>query len=393
MASLYMQLIGGALLMRAGLAMHSVGSVRSKNAASVMGRHLLDWSIAVLAFWAVGEAIAYQTANPFIGLDASLLLGRGRESALLISGLCRAMVVGAFVIGATAERSRLWPMLALSVLTTAVTWPIMRAWAGSNGWLAAHHFAGGAAVYLVGGATAIGAVLAVGPRDGKYHRDGSASVFPGHNFSFTAFGALIFAIGAALCTSHFANIDGDTQIINMCLAMAAAVFAAALYSQLMYSKIDLPLVACALLAGVVSTSACGAYVAGWGAVLVGLLVGVFTPITLVKLDMVLKLDDVTGMITIAAGAGLISTLVAIPFEETTWPERAKALLVQGAGAGVILISAGAVAYFALKLIGRFTALRANDTDEFDGLDLAEHDMGAYPDFQQNTIKSYHLREA
>ncbi len=393
MASLYMQLIAGALLMRTGLAMHSAGSVRSKNAASVIGRQLLDWAIAVLAFWGIGAAIALQTSNPFIGLDPSKLLGRGRESALLIGGLCRAMVVGAFVIGATSERSRIWPMLGLSFVTAAFTWPVVRGWVGVDGWLGSHHFAGGAAMYLVGGAVAAAAVLAVGPRDGKYHRDGSSSVIPGHSFTATALGVLLFTVGAALCTAHFANIDADTQLINICLSCAASILASAVYGQIAYGKIDLPLLACGLIAGVVSTSASGSYLAGSGAVLVGLIVGIVTPIALVKIDMVLKLDDVTGMITISGVTGFISTLTAIPFEETTWAERGKAVIVQGVGATVIVLFTGLLSYVLLKLVGRFTPLRVKAADEFDGLDLAEHDIAAYPDFQQNTIKSYHLREA
>ncbi len=393
MASLYMQLIAGALLMRTGLAMHSVGSVRSKNTASVVGRQLLDWAIAVLAFWAIGAAISLQTNNPFFGLDPSMLFGRGRESALLIGGLCRAMVVGAFVIGATSERSRIWPMLLLSLVTAGFTWPVVRGWIRPDGFLGARHFASGAAMYLVGGAVAAAAVLAIGPRDGKYHRDGSSSVIPGHSFSFTVLGALLFSVGAALCASHFANIDADTQLINICLSCAASVLAASLFGQISYGKIDLNLLACGLIAGVVSTSASGSYLAGWGAVLVGLVVGFVTPIVLVKVDMVLKLDDVTGMITIAGVTGLISTLTAVPFEETTWMERGKALVVQVVGAAVIVVFAGLLTFVLLKLLARFSPLKAKEADEFDGLDLAEHDIGAYPDFQQTTIKSYHLREA
>jgi Amt family ammonium transporter len=370
----------GALLTRVGLSMHAVGSVRARNAASMMARHLLDLSIAVLAYWAIGAAIAGQTQTPVIGLRVQSLLGR--EGLGL--GVVSACIVGAMVMGATAERGRLWPLLAVSLLTAGVTLPIAINW-DRLGWLHNLHFGGMWALpHVVGGTAASVAALMVGPRDNKYNHDGSTNIIPGHSLPFVQLGAMLTLAGGVLLmgVSNYMEPGG----VNVLLAATAAVAAAAIYCQLAFAKIDLPLIAAAMIAGVVSVSGGAGGMAGWGAVLTGAIAGVLVCWSLVKLDLVVKLDDVTGSIAIHGVAGGWAILAATPVSEMFWGERLKALGVQALGLVAIVALTALITAVTLKLAGEWSPLHAKDADEFDGLDIAEHETAAYPDFQQNSIR-------
>jgi Amt family ammonium transporter len=392
MAIWQVQWIAAALLMRAGLALHAVGSVRSKNAGSTMGRQLLDWALAVLAFWAVGAAIAFQSNTSFIGFEFAHALGRWLP-AFFLTALAPATIVGAMFIGATAERSRIWPMLLLSIVTAGLTLPVVMTWTGYFGWLSHLHFTSGGGLFVVGGMTALVATVAVGPRDGKYHRDGSASLIPGHNLTFVIFGTLLFAIGAVIYIAAESGAGDGKQVVNALLAAAASVVAASLYCQFSFSKIDLTLVTSSLIAGVVSMTSASTYVAGWGAVLIGAVAGLIATACLIKFDLALRIDDVSGTVCVCGLAGAWGMIVAVPYDGTAPADIARAMLVQLLGLVAIALFSAVLAAITLKIAGRFVKLRVNDADEFDGLDLAEHDVAAYPDFQQNTIKSYHMREA
>jgi Amt family ammonium transporter len=129
------------------------------------------------------------------------------------------------------------------------------------------------------------------------------------------------------------------------------------------------------------------------AVAIGAVAGLVIPSALVLLDMVWKIDDVTGGIAVH-GVGAIVGLALSPFAAAlSWGGRFAALGAQMLGIVIVLALVAAVFAPLLWILHRFFGLRSREADEFDGLDLAEHDIGAYPDFQQNMIKSYHLREA
>jgi len=386
------ELIVGALLMRLGLTAYAAGSVRSKNVASVLGRNLFEWALSMLAFWAVGLAIAAQSGHPLLGIDSSMLFNTGGTPTAL-AGFAMLSVLGSILIGATAERSRLWPMMILSLVTAAVTYPIVAAWE-SAGWLKPGNgfvdYNGGGSIHVLGAVTAYVAVRFVRARDGKYHRDGSASMIPGHSLPMIILGAWLAAIGGAVIICHTAAAPGPA--INLVLCIAASVLACAIYFYIRYSKIDLPVLAAAMIAGVVAMSAPGGGVSESSAVIIGLVAGLIVAVFIVRLDLSHRLDDVTGAVTIHGVVGAWGVLAAGLFHPQDGATRMQSLGVQAGGLVAIVLLAVVIAWLTLFITGRFVALRATDSDEFDGLDLAEHDLGSYPDFQQNTIKSFHLRE-
>jgi Amt family ammonium transporter len=173
----------------------------------------------------------------------------------------------------------------------------------------------------------------------------------------------------------------------------AAGAAAVLLGHLRYGKPDVTLALLGFLGGLVAITAGAGRVAPPSAVLIGAVAGVIVPLASVFLDLIARIDDPAGGISVHAVGGLWGTLAAGLFLPGSVGARLQQLGVQLLGAlavGVLAFALGAAALYVLRAT---VGLRAREADEFDGLDLAEHDVGAYPDFQQTTIKSYHLREA
>ncbi len=398
-------LIVGALLMRVGLSLYSVGLVRGKNASSTTGRHILDWAIAVLAFWAIGAGIANQTNSPYIGFNpAAVFTPRQVASSynsVLIEGLACAAIVGSIIVGATAERSRIWPILALCFVTAGVTLPVVLSWTHTTGWLGRLGYtdvAGASFIHVLGATAAFAAVRAVGPRDGKYHRDGSASMIPGHQLTGALTGAWLTVPGAAMFIVAMGASFPQIAVANILLAATAGVFMAALYCQARFSKIDLPILTAAMLGAIAAISASPAFIPGYIAVLIGFVAGLVVPFAVIKLDMAGRIDDITGAVAIhgVGGAwGMLATglFATLDMRLIEAPSRGKLILIQLAGLVAIVIFTYVISGTTLLILSKCTSLRVKEDEEFDGLDLAEHDVASFPDFQQTTIKSHHLREA
>jgi Amt family ammonium transporter len=391
----------GLLLVRAGQVLYAVGLSRSKNSAAAAVRGVADLCVAVLAFWAVGSAILFQDHNGFFSVRPGLLLGwsgmTGRHFFYAAVTLMATGVVG----GTMGERSKFLPPLAASVLLAAVVLPVAGHWAWEGGWLERLEFfdlAGASVVHLSAGAcAAVGAVM-LGARTGKYNRDGSANMIPGHNVPLASAGALVmfsawfpYVIGSAVAR----GVVGDTleAPMNVLLAAAAAGAAAIAVAHVRYGKPDVVLTLSGLLGGLVAISAAGGRIGSGSAVVIGAVAGVLVPLAAVSLDLLAHLDDPTAGISIHAVGGLWGTLAVGIFSPGSFVDRLKSLSVQALGAVAIGVLAAGLSAALFAALRATVGLRVNEADEYDGLDLAQHDIGAYPDFQQTMIKSYHLREA
>jgi Amt family ammonium transporter len=381
----------GALLMRVGFAVHGVGMARSKNSAGAIMRHLCDLCVATLAFWAVGYAIM-ACGRRFLGLAPGAMVGlSGCDPASLFFSATAVLVATGIVPGILAERARFWPTLGSSALLAAIIAPIAGLWTTRAGWLGAMGFTdwGGAGwLHLTGALCGGVGAVAVGARTGKFNRDGSSTAIPGHSVPLAGVGVLLLFVGFVL----FAGRTGEAAV-NVLLAGAAGGLASVMLGQFRYYKPDVHLTYAGVLGGLVAISAGSGSVPGLGAVLIGAVAGVLVPMAILTLDVKGRVDDPSGAIAVH-GVGAVWGLLATPLLARGLPvgERLKLLGVQALGVvtiGVLTIALSAALWAVLK---RVTKLRASEADEFDGLDLAEHDIGAYPDFQQTMIKSYHLRE-
>jgi Amt family ammonium transporter len=381
-------LAAGVLFWRVGLTWYVAGLTRAKNATSAVARVIIDLAVGLLAAFVVGGMVVGLAG----GEGASVVghLTGGPFAPLLVFSLTLvATVAGGVVVGPVAERSRFAVVVASSALLAAVVVPVLMVW--SAGWLRRLAFvdaAGACWLHVAGGAVALVGAKLVGPRDNKYHRDGSASVIPGHNLPAAGVGSLLMLVG--LVGLHGSLAGGWLAAMNTLLAGAAGAISALVYSHVRYGKPDVLILLAGLLGGAIGVSAAATVLPVW-AILIGAVGGVLVPAAAVELDLRLRVDDPTGAIAIHLVGGAWATLAAGVFGRADAAAVLNGLGAQVLGLTVALAVAGTLAVVVFKLLGG--RLRTTEADEFDGLDLAEHDIGSYPDFQQNSIKSYHLREA
>lgn len=401
MVELLIALGAGALLVRVGQALYATGLSRSKNSAGAVTRSLFDLCAASLAFWAVGAAILFQRNNYYFALKGSLVMGwrLAPEAAGVVFFYGAAVLIATGVLtGTLAERSRFFPASVASVLLGGLLVPLAGNWAWS-GWLRQLGFidlAGASVIHLTAGVcAAVGAAL-VGARTGKYHRDGSASMIPGHNVPLASAGVFLMLAGWVPYVVGFALIaKGPTGAVafNVLLSAAAGGLAALLMGRFRYGKPDPTLALLGFLGGLVAITGGAAHVHPPSAVLIGAVAGVIVPLASIILDLVIRIDDPAGGIAVHAVGGLWGTVATGLFAPGYFGERMQQAGIQVLGAAAIAALAAALAIAVFMGLKATVGLRAREADEFDGLDLAEHDIGAYPDFQQTMIKSYHLREA
>ncbi|MDB5319950.1 MAG: ammonium transporter [Phycisphaerales bacterium] len=384
----------GALLIRVGFAVHGAGMARSKNSAGAVMRHLCDCCVALLAFWAIGHAIASSDAR-FFGLRWRSLLGSADAGNIYFPAAAVLIATG-IVPGVLAERARFWPSLATSLLLAGLLIPVILLWTHAGGWLNRLGFtdhAGAAWLHLPGAlAAAVGAFF-VAARTGKFNRDGSSTAIPGHSVPLAGIGVMLLLAGFFCFVPIADAAHFGAAAMNLLLAAAAGGLASVMLGQFRYYKPDIHLTCAGIVGAMVAISAAAGTVPGIAAVLIGAVAGIIVPLAILSLDVHLRIDDPSGNIAIH-GIGAVWGLIAAPLlaRGLTITDRLKGLGIQLLGIAAITLLTIALATLCWLCLKRLTKLRVSEADEFDGLDLAEHDIGAYPDFQQNTIKSYHLRE-
>jgi Amt family ammonium transporter len=388
------------LLIRLGFSLYRTGLLRAKNAAGTLLRTLTDFCVASLAFWAIGAAILFQTRSPYFSLDSHLIMFRSGGTAELFFMMTVVLVGTGIIGGAVAERARFFPVLGASVLLAGLVIPIGAQWAWT-GWLHRLGFidiGGGAWLHFSGGVCAAVAVLIIGPRTGKYHKDGSASIIPGHNVPLAGVGAIAMLVGWSPYLVGCLLLNGGRDQIgpaatSTLLCAAAAGLASTLFGRYRYGKPDVIITIMGFLGGLVAITAGAGRLGSATAVLLGIVAGLVVPMAAVWIDLVGRIDDPIGAIAIHGVGGLFGTIATGFLVHGTIAHRLHQTGIQVMGAIAIgllsLLLAGAL----FGLLRATMSIRVSEADEYDGLDLAEHDVGAYPDFQQNTIKSYHLREA
>lgn len=394
-----------ALLARVGAALHAAGISRSKNAAAAALRSIVELAVAALAFWAVGAAILLGNGNAWAAFSKALLFFAHLDHSVFAAAVFFWMVLITIatmpISPALAERSRMLPVFLATVLAAAFVIPLCGYWAwNSDGWLARMGFvdkAGACVFHVTAGMIGLVGAFFVRPRQGKYNTDGSSNMIPGHNVPLAAVGIVImvfawvpYVVGATLLHGGIEALAA----INVLLAGSAALIVSFGMSRTRYGKPDILLSLAGLLGGLVSIAASAGIVNPFSAVAIGAVAGWLVITTTVFLDMTLKLDDPSGLLAAYLVGGAWGTIaVGIFAPQDRWLHRIELLGVQALGiiamaTTAALLSAGLFALF--RAAGR---LRVSEAEEFDGLDLAQHDLNAYPDFQQTMIKSYHLREA
>jgi Amt family ammonium transporter len=409
--------------MQAGFAMVEAGFVRAKNVANILMKNMLDCSLGAIAFWAVGWAFAYgfadgESGNGFIGNAQFFLSGDfGGDYAGWIFQFAFAATAATIVSGAMAERTAFHGYLFYTVFITAIIYPVVVHWAWSgDGWLTAFpndgdpigtngymDFAGSGVVHMVGGFAGLMGAIIVGPRIGKYV-GGQVNAIPGHNISLAVLGMFIlwfgwygFNPGSTLGLSGGLAALAAKVAVNTTLAAAAGASCITFLSKFRYGKYDTGLSVNGALGGLVGITAPCAAVDPWAAVVIGL---VAAPVVLFGVEVLEKLhvDDVVGAVSVHGFAGVWGVLAVGLFAtengvlDHTGTESSAYGLLLGGGAEQLGIQAlGAASIIAwtcvtsgvLFLAIKYTVgLRVSEEEELRGLDLGEHGIEAYPNFER-----------
>lgn len=388
-----------ALLMRVGLAMQVSGLSRSKNAGGATLRVLFDMVVATLVFWAFGASVLLVAPGSAQWIDTSRLLGIGQPmDGRSLFYLTMILLASGIAVGAVVERSRFFVGIVAPLLLAGLIVPVLGRWTW-NGWLTDRgvlDVGGAGAVHVAGAVVALVIAKLVGPRGNKFNRDGSSNMIPGHNLPMATIGYFVmlvawvpYLLGAALL--HGGNVA--PVAMNVLLSGSAGALSGLLVGKIRYGKPELMLTFAGLLTGLVAVSAGAGNIPSWGAVLTGAVAGLIVPTIITWLDLRLRIDDPAGLIAIHLTGGAWGLVAAALFHSTPLALKFKALGAAGLTLGAVVVFTLVVSGVVFGLLHKTVGLRSKEVDEFDGLDLAEHDLNAFPDFQQTTIKSYHLREA
>jgi Amt family ammonium transporter len=379
------------LLLPVGFALFQSGISRARNAASSIFRGIAQICIGILAFWAFGAAL-------LIGSPKALLDYGGILNASALFPVAIVLMAVGIVSGATLERSRLAVCFIIAILMAGVVTPLCWHLARSS-WLIQlgfTDFAGASYVHFSAGLAAMIAALFVGPRNGKYNHDGSANVLVGHSVPLASAGLLVIVIGWIPSIAAAAmTVAWDTlgkSVVNTVVGGAAGAVATMLYSRLRHGKYDIFQMYAGIMGGLVATTAGGDRMASPWALFSGAAAGLIVPICSSWIDMRLRIDDPATGITSHGVAGIWAMLAGALFSGGTLGEHWRRLGAAGVGLAAIAALTTALVLTTLLLLRITVGVRATEQEEMEGLDLVEHDLNAYPDFQQTTIKSYHLRE-
>ena len=380
--------------MQAGFAMVETGFTRAKNAINIMMKNLMDFSLGSIAFWAVGFGLMFGVSSTgWFGASGFFFSdftpgGDPWVLAFWMFQVVFAATAATIVSGAMAERTKFSGYLIYSVLISAFIYPIFGSWAwgglfNGGGWLEGLgfiDFAGSTVVHSVGGWAALAGAIVLGPRLGKYGKDGAVKPIMGHSLTLAALGVFILWLGW-FGFNPGSTTTADTSIamifVNTNLAAAAGAVVAMFTSWIKFGKPEVGMSLNGVLAGLVAITAGCANVMPASAVMIGAVAGLVVVLSVLFFDR-LKIDDPVGAVSVHGVNGAWGTLAAGLFN------------MDGISASIIGVQLlGIVACFAwtfpmafgmFKLVDKIVGLRVSPEEELEGLDLAEHGGVAYPDF-------------
>jgi len=406
-------LVCGALVMwmAAGFAMLEAGLVRSKNTAEILTKNVALFAIACIMYLICGYAIMYDGTFLLSGIE---LDGAASAEALTETVLAESREAGfaggavysnasdfffqvvfvatamSIVSGAVAERMKLWAFLGFAVVMTGLIYPLQGSWTWGGvsvfglytlGDLGFSDFAGSGIVHLAGASAALAGVLLLGARKGKYGKDGQVHAIPGANLPLATLGTFIlwmgwfgFNGGSVLKLGDITSANAVAMVfLNTNAAAAGGAVAALLTARLMFGKADLTMLLNGALAGLVAITAEPSTPSAIQATLFGGLGGVLVVFSIVGLDK-LKIDDPVGAISVHGSCGLLGLLLV--------PLTNDGALLSGQliGAATIfgwVFGASLVVWLLLKVI---VGIRVSEEEEYQGVDIGECGMEAYPEF-------------
>ena len=404
-------LVCGALVMwmAAGFTMLESGLVRSKNTTEILTKNVALYAVSCVMYLLMGYTIMYGGSDGGILPDSwfgnsianataeEVLAGAAADASdyTYYSGASDFFFQVVFVAtamsivsGAVAERMKLWSFLAFAVVMTGVIYPLQGMWKWGGGFLDSAgflDFAGSGVVHMTGAAAALAAVILLGARKGKYRADGSVNPIPGANMPMAALGMFILWVGwfgfnggSELKVSDIGEANAVADIfVNTNAAACGGLIAALITARFMFGKADLTMAINGALAGLVAITAEPLTPGPMLSTLIGVAGGTLVVFSVVTFDK-LKIDDPVGAISVHGVVGIWG-LLAVCFSN---PDAS--LSAQLMGIGVIfawVFGASLVVWFILKAV---VGIRVSEEEEYEGVDISECGMEAYPEFVSGT---------
>ncbi len=406
-------LITGALVMwmAAGFAMLEAGLVRSKNTAEILTKNIVLFAIAGIMYMLMGYNIMYPADGNgyFPAIDLSFMFGGDNDAAEVLATDIEGWYDGSYysgmsdfffqmvfvatamsiVSGAVAERMKLWSFMAFAVVMTGFIYPLQGYWKWGGGFLDGmgfQDFAGSGVVHLCGAAAALAGVLLLGARKGKYGPKGQINAIPGANLPLATLGTFIlwlgwfgFNGGSELILSNVGEANAVAAVfVNTNMAAAGGVLAGITTARLLFGKADLTMALNGALAGLVAITAEPLAPTPIGATLIGALGGALVVFSIITLDK-LKIDDPVGAISVHGVVGIWG-LMAVPIYNAD-----ASIITQATGMAVIFAWTFVASLITWGLIKMIMGIRVSEEEEYEGVDIGECGLEAYPEFT-NTSK-------
>ncbi|WP_020210977.1 ammonium transporter [Gilvimarinus chinensis] len=401
-------LVCGALVMwmAAGFAMLESGLVRAKNTTEILTKNVALYSISCIMYLVCGYAIMYGGGIFLSGIEevdvaATLTDFAGREDGFeggsIYSGASDFFFQVVFVAtamsivsGAVAERMKLWAFLLFAIVMTGFIYPMEGSWTwGGNDVLGMYNlgdlgfsdFAGSGIVHMAGAAAALAGVILLGARKGKYGPNGEIHAITGANLPLATLGTFIlwmgwfgFNGGSVLKLGDIANANSVAMVfLNTNAAAAGGLVAALIVARILFGKADLTMALNGALAGLVAITAEPSTPTALGATLIGAVGGVIVVFSIIALDK-MKIDDPVGAISVHGVVGLFGLLV-VPLTNS-----GSSFVGQIVGALTIFVWVFVLSLIVWSIIKVIIGLRVSEEEEYEGVDLAECGMEAYPEF-------------
>ena len=397
-------------IMQGGFAMLTAGLCRAKNVVNLMMKNLMDFVIGSLAFFAVGFALMFGADRAgLFGTTGWFLAGETYDVSQYLLFLFQVMfaaTAATIVAGAVAERLKVKAYFLYSIAICALIYPVYGHWVWGGGWLSSlpfglgHlDFAGSGVVHAVGGFMGLAGAIVLGPRIGKFDRNGKARAIPGHSMTLAALGVFILWFGwygfNAGSTLSALELRSAVIAVNTTLAASAGAVSSLIAIHARTKKLDVGMALNGAIAGLVGITAPCAWVEAWAAVVIGAIAGVIVVFGVLFFDRI-GVDDPVGAVSVHGFNGVWGLLAVGLFADGTYGNYttegplatgllygggAEQLIAQVIGALVVVAWAfglGLVLFKVLDVV--LGGIRVAPQEEIEGLDIGEHGSSGYPNF-------------
>lgn len=397
--------------MNLGFASVEAGFARAKNTVNILSKNFIVFAVSSLGFLLLGWGLMFGGDNPFIGTEHLFILGNADLSfyddtltstvpfwGKFFFQLVFCGTAATIVSGAVAERVKYVSFIIFSFVLTLVIYPIVGHWVWGGGWLAQlgfMDFAGDTVVHSVGGWAALAGAMILGPRIGKYGKNGKPQAIPGHNMSLAVIGLFVLWLGwFGFNPGSTMSFENPSDVMHILMttntAAIAAVLTSTVTSWITMGKPDLGMTINGCLAGLVGITGGCAYVSIEASILIGAVAGVIVVFAVMMFDK-LKIDDPVGATSVHLGCGVFGTIcVGLFAKEGVTSLSTRNGLFYGGGFGLLgsqligIVAVGAFVFVSSGLVWlvlkKTIGIRVSREEEIQGLDIGEHGNVAYPDF-------------